>query len=156
MDKACGISVDIVGKTLSLTGRDGSVTAVYPVIAGRNSHEGSKEKEGDQRTPRGTYYICTINEKSQFTLFFGISYPGPEDARKALNENRISEEQYGDIIAACSENRRPLWNTALGGQVGIHGGGIDRDGTRGCIGMKDDDVRELFPFVFMGMPVVIS
>lgn len=127
----------------------------FPIIIGRNSHLGPKETEGDQRTPRGEYYICNVNHKSQFTLFFGISYPAPVDAKKALEEGRIRKETFDEIIKAHDEGRRPPWDTVLGGEVGIHGGGIDRDGTRGCIGMRDEDCLELEKYIAVGTPVEI-
>jgi hypothetical protein len=128
----------------------------FPVIYGRNSHSGKKESEGDQKTPRGKYYICTINEKSKFTLFFGLSYPNREDAEQALKEGRISQDDYRRILEALSKQRRPPWDTPLGGETGIHGGGIDRDGTRGCIGMRDDDIISLKYYIRMNMEVVID
>ena len=128
----------------------------YPIIAGRNSHLGSKKREGDQRTPRGDYYICTINEQSQFTLFFGISYPGVRDALWGFEKGMLSQVQKDEIQSAVTRKGRPPWNTPLGGEVGIHGGGIDRDGTRGCIGMRDADVLDLKKYVQLGMEVHIE
>lgn len=132
------------------------VLASYPVIIGRNSHQGPKEQEGDQRTPKGSYYICTINYESSFTLFFGISYPNRIDAEKARSKGLISIDQYNEIIKAQNNKIRPPWNTPLGGEVGIHGGGICRDGTRGCIGMKDEDVLSLEKFISLGMTIDIG
>lgn len=151
--------IDIVKKELHVVsehthnpeGR--GIIKTYPIIAGRNSHLGAKEREGDQRTPRGDYYICTINERSQFTLFFGISYPDVKDAMKGFEDGIISPVQKDEILAAAALKQRPPWNTPLGGEVGIHGGGIDRDGTRGCIGMQDADVLDLRKFVKLGMEV---
>lgn len=140
---------------LDVISPDGSISASFPVIYGRNSHLGTKEREGDQRTPRGKYYVCTINGKSWFTLFFGLSYPGREDAHNAHGEGRIALEALEEIIGCIDKMKRPPWDTPLGGQIGIHGGGIDRDGTRGCIGMKDEDVLKLAEYVKMGTPVVI-
>ena len=61
-----------------------------------------------------------------------------------------------DIIHANEKRIRPPWNTPLGGEIGIHGGGINRDGTRGCIGMRDEDVIELGEYVGIGDVVVIE
>ncbi len=129
------------------------IIKTYPIIAGRNSHLGTKEREGDQRTPRGDYYICTINEQSQFTLFFGISYPDINDALRGFESGLLSQVQRDEILEAVSGKERPPWNTPLGGEVGIHGGGIDRDGTRGCIGMYDADVLDLKNYVQLGTEV---
>ena len=148
------IVIDIALKQLTVY-NSRSVLKTYPVITGRNSHLGHKEKEGDQRTPRGDYYVCTINEKSKFTLFFGLSYPNTEDAKGAFLRGVIDEKQRDGIISAITKEARPPWNTPMGGEIGIHGGGIGRDGTRGCIGMRDEDVLDLRRFVEMGMTVEI-
>jgi len=116
---------------------------------------GTKEREGDQRTPSGKYYVCAINEESRFKLFFGISYPGNIDAENAFKKGIINKEHRVSIFKSISEKRRPPWDTPMGGEIGIHGGGIDRDGTRGCIGMKNGDILELGKYVEMGTVVEI-
>jgi murein L,D-transpeptidase YafK len=143
-------------KELYVTDENREPVKRFPVIFGRNSHLGTKTGEGDQRTPRGKYYVCTINEKSKYTLFFGISYPGYEDASRGLREGYISSGDFERIVSSLESGLRPPWDTPLGGEIGIHGGGIDRDGTRGCIGMRDDDVLSLSPYVVMGTEVLIE
>jgi len=154
------IEVFIRDKVLKVLQRGGSLQGIqgeygadwaeaerFPIICGRNSFEGTKMREGDQRTPRGEYYICYINDKSKFTLFFGLSYPNKEDAQRGLEANLIDEKDFGRISSAIDKKERPPWNTPLGGEVGIHGGGIDRDGTRGCIALKDEDVLILGKYI---------
>jgi len=150
------LQIEIQGKSLKVIDVNGRVAEEFPVICGRKSHEGHKLQEGDERTPRGLYYICTINEKSQFTVFFGISYPGSEDALRGLQEGMISPQEYEAITSAEGERKRPPWDSKLGGEVGIHGGGIDRDGTRGCIGMRDQDALALRKYLSLGMPVKLE
>ena len=48
-----------------------------------------------------------------------------------------------------------LWKTRLGGEIMIHGNGADNAGTAGCVGMDDDDIRELYPVLPVGTPVRI-
>ena len=43
---------------------------------------GSKDKEGDNKTPEGKYYICTRNDKSKYKLFLGLNYPNVQDAQR--------------------------------------------------------------------------
>lgn len=150
------IHLRISEKILTVRNENGAEIARFPIIAGRNSHLGHKQKEGDERTPRGEYYICTRNDRSIFTLFFGISYPSPADGRQALLEGIIGESRFDEIIKAHEQNLRPPWNTAMGGEVGIHGGGTDRDGTRGCIGMQDTHIMELDRLITLGCPVTIE
>lgn len=143
-------------KILRVLAPDGSVAIEFPVISGRNSFLGTKDSEGDQKTPRGEYYVCTINHRSQFYIFFGISYPGPDDAKKAMDKGKINRDEFERIMDAISRGKRPPWDTALGGEIGIHGGGIDRDGTRGCIGMLDEDCLALREYIRLGTRVIIE
>jgi len=150
------IHIDLSGRKLYLLDDNNNVIKIFPIIFGRNSHLGNKEREGDQCTPRGEFYICTRNEESKFKLFLGISYPTKDDAKRGYNKGLIGMEQMHDIIHANEKRIRPPWNTPLGGEIGIHGGGIDRDGTRGCIGMRDEDVIELGEYVGIGDVVMIG
>jgi murein L,D-transpeptidase YafK len=147
--------IEIADRRISVLNGSGVEVEEFPVICGRKSHEGHKLMEGDERTPRGDYYICTINEKSKFTVFYGISYPNVEDGQRGLREALISKQEMDAIGTALKDRKRPPWDTRLGGEVGIHGGGIDRDGTRGCIGMRDQDALELRRYISLGTPVNI-
>lgn len=140
-------------RVLELYG-DGNLIARFPVGLGF-SPQGHKQKEGDGRTPEGKYYLCTINDQSSFTLFYGISYPGTEDAKNAFDENRITRSEYMDIKNAQEAKTRPLWNTDLGGEVGIHGGGDSRDWTWGCIALSDENIVRLSEYVMLKTPVEI-
>lgn len=50
-----------------------------PVGLGREP-AGPKEREGDGRTPEGTYYICLVKEAGKYGKSLGLSYPSPEEA----------------------------------------------------------------------------
>ena len=112
-------------------------------------------REGDGKVPEGEYYVCTKNEQSKFTLFLGLSYPNIEDAKKGLEQGLISEQDYARIEAAIREHRRPDWETALGGKIGIHGKGSSFDWTAGCIALEDEDIRDLWTQVELGDKVTI-
>lgn len=140
-------------RILELYGDDIQIGA-FPIALGW-APEDHKEKEGDGRTPEGIYYICTRNDRSRFTLFLGLSYPGREDAERGLQQEMISRAEYNQIIDAVSAGKRPPWETALGGVVGIHGGGSERDWTAGCIALSDEDIRILWKYVPMGTKVEI-
>lgn len=117
--------------------------------------DGHKMREGDGRTPEGSYYVCTRNEKSRFHLALGISYPNPSDAAAALSENAITSEQFESVCSAHAVLRRPPWDTALGGFIMIHGGGTASDWTAGCIALENKDMEVLFALCPMGMTVEI-
>jgi murein L,D-transpeptidase YafK len=62
--------------------RNGDVFRSFPVALGGNP-EGHKQKEGDQRTPEGTYRLDLRNANSAFFLAMRVSYPNAEDVRQA-------------------------------------------------------------------------
>lgn len=115
-----------------------------------------KEREGDGRTPEGVYYVCTRNDRSRFHLFLGLSYPAPDDAERALAAGRVTEAQRRLVVEAWDAGRRPPWDTDLGGQVGIHGGGGGWDWTRGCVAVDDPVVEMLWALCPLGTRVVIE
>ncbi|KUK80205.1 MAG: ErfK/YbiS/YcfS/YnhG family protein, partial [Petrotoga mobilis] len=124
-------------------------------IALGNSPEGDKNKEGDSKTPEGSYYICTRNANSKFTLFLGISYPNTEDAKRGMDNNLITGEIFEAIKTANELKQCPPWNTPLGGEVGIHGGGDTHDWTLGCIALSDENIRIIWDYAPLKTPVEI-
>ena len=127
----------------------------FRVVLGQHA-EGDKEKEGDRRTPEGTFYLCSRNGTSKYHKFMGLSYPAPPDAARGLKARLISRAEHDAILDAHRKKECPPWKTALGGEVGIHGGGIDRDWTLGCIALTNEAVDDLWAALKMGDPVVIE
>ena len=124
-------------------------------IALGSKPSGHKQKEGDRKTPEGEYYICYINSESQFKYFLGISYPNEDDARIAYQEGRINEYEFTSIKNAINDKRTPNWYTDLGGEIGIHGGGVFSDWTWGCIAVTDDDIDYIKEYAGLGTSVTI-
>ena len=135
--------------------KDGQPIKQFPVVLG-SSPVGAKDIRGDGKTPEGEYYVCTRNQRSKFHLFLGLSYPNVEDARKALAKGIITQNDYDSIADGHSRKVRPPWDTALGGEVGIHGHGIEGDWTAGCIAVTNDAIEELWKICPMGTPVLIE
>ena len=106
--------------------------------------EGDKETEGDGKTPEGNFYVFTKNANSKFYLSLGISYPSIEDAKRGLEQNLISVAEHDAIVAAIKNQRTPLQNTKLGGEIYIHGNGSATDWTLGCVALSNSDMKELF------------
>lgn len=136
----------------------------YWAVFGKGYAEGDKQLMGDKRTPEGEFYICTINHSRRFYKFMGISYPGVQKARYGLQRGIITQSEYREIEEAIEERRQPLWDTGLGGAVGIHGRMLDTaiqrvphllNWTDGCIALDNADVDELFSVVSLGTPVFI-
>jgi murein L,D-transpeptidase YafK len=117
---------------------------------------GHKSREGDGRTPEGEYYVCSKNPQSKFRLSLGLSYPNEDDADAGLADGVISKREHKSIITAIRRMQRPPWNTALGGEIMIHGNGSGRgDWTYGCVALDDPDIDELFTALPLGTPVSI-
>ncbi|MGK0465155.1 MAG: murein L,D-transpeptidase YafK [Clostridium sp.] len=124
-------------------------------IALGSAPTGDKEKEGDNKTPEGKYYICTRNDKSKYTLFLGLSYPNVEDASRGLENDLISDSEFREVQSNIHIGKRPAWDTSLGGELGIHGGDTNNDWTSGCIAVSDDDIRIIWEYTKMETPVEI-
>jgi len=133
----------------------GRVVREYRIGLGR-SPAGDKERQGDMRTPEGEFYVCVKNPKSSFYLSLGLSYPNKEDAARGLRDRLITRAVHDRIASAIDRRRRPPWDTALGGEIFIHGGGSTSDWTWGCVALDNPDVKELFDSLPLGTPVVIK
>jgi murein L,D-transpeptidase YafK len=116
---------------------------------------GDKVKQGDGRTPEGDFYVCMKNEKSNFYLSLGLNYPNEEDAGRGLRDGLITKAAAASIVRANKAGRCPAWNTALGGEIFIHGGGTASDWTFGCVALENTEIKELFDTIPKGTPVSI-
>jgi murein L,D-transpeptidase YafK len=116
---------------------------------------GDKQQQGDGRTPEGEFYVCVKKPNSAFYKSLGLSYPAPRHAERALVAGNISHEQFARIVHAIENKSRPPWDTKLGGQIFIHGGGAEADWTRGCVAMYNSSMDELFEMVHLGTTVTV-
>lgn len=151
------ITVEKSARSLTVTGKNGETLLVCPISLG-SSPVGAKYREGDGRTPEGTYRICTVNPKSRFHAAFGLNYPNRADAQRAYIEKRISLLTALSIAACNRLHRRPPWKTPLGGYVMIHGESPDGktgDWTAGCIAVSNEDMDRLMLMCQKGETVVI-
>jgi hypothetical protein len=108
-----------------------------------------------ETTPEGIFYICNRNPGSRYHRFLGISYPDETAVQRGLTEGLISQGQAQSIREALRQGRQPDWFTALGGGFGLHGGGIDRDWTAGCVALTNRDIEELDSILAVGDRVEI-
>jgi murein L,D-transpeptidase YafK len=152
-EEGLSILVSKAERTLALY-KDGELIHRYRVGLGFRP-QGPKRWEGDGRTPEGRYSVTMKNPRSRYYLSLALNYPAPEDASRGYKEGRINWEQYRAIKLAYLDGKMPPWNTALGGEIFIHGRGATRDWTRGCIALDDADMRELYSLVEVGTPVTI-
>lgn len=133
---------------------DGNIIGIFKTALGFMP-VGDKEKEGDGKTPEGSFVICYINDATPFLYFYGLNYPKREDGERGLKQGLISQQEYQQIAAASQTGSIPLWKTPLGGEVGIHGGGNWMDWTQGCVAVSDSDILILKKYLKLGTPIEI-
>ena len=135
------IMVQKQDKVISLW-KKGRIIKTYPILAFGADPIGHKVREGDEKTPEGSYIIDTKHPSQQFQKFLRISYPNVQD----------------------KENAKRL-GVPAGGHVGIHGdkGGMtgffqrfDKRWTDGCIAVRNADIEEIFEIVEIGTPIMIK
>src|SRR5262249_8565439 len=91
--QATMIVVDKKARKLMLL-HDADVLKTYDVSLGRVAG-GSKQQEGDSRTPEGHYVIDAKNPRSRFHLALRVSYPDDADRDRA---RRLGVSPGGDIM----------------------------------------------------------
>jgi len=160
-DNGVWIDVDTTAHTLSVMQGD-AIQAVFKNVAiGRYGTTWSKMTK-DDKTPLGKFRVGWINEKSRYYRFFGLNYPNLDTAKRALDENRITEETWLSILKAKIMGKTPPQDTPLGGHIGIHGiGRGDQDihhsynWTNGCVALTNEQIDQLGRWIKPGVLVNI-
>jgi tetratricopeptide (TPR) repeat protein len=119
----------------------GEVLKTYKIALGGNPN-GPKERQGDNKTPEGTYVIDSRNRDSHYHRSLHISYPNERD-RKRARELGVSP----------------------GGNIMIHGiksgfswvgdAQAEVDWTKGCIAVTDEEIEEIDKLTAIGTTVEI-
>lgn len=127
-------------RTLQLVSR-GKVVKTYKIALGGDP-VGPKTRQGDHKTPEGTYVLDFRNAHSQFHMAIHISYPSDRDR-----------------AAARAKGASP------GGDVFVHGlpngfgyvGAAHRlkDWTDGCIAVTNEEIDQIWAAVADGTPIEI-
>jgi murein L,D-transpeptidase YafK len=154
MNPIARIVVSKSERTLVAYDASGVEVARHPVIVGA-APIGTKQREGDRRTPEGAYRVCFKNPKSRFHLSLGLDYPSADDARRALHDGRIGLDDYEAIVEAARGRRIPPWKTPLGGEIFIHGEMREGETTAGCIALTNEAIEDLYRRVSLGTEVQI-
>ena len=121
--------------------REGKTIRRYRVALGF-SPERHKEREGDGRTPEGSYTVDARNPRSAFHLSLRVSYPDADD--KAHAES-LGVSPGGDIYIHGQPNG---WCKFLVGHP-------VKDWTTGCVAVTDAEIREVWSLAPTGVRVVI-
>lgn len=117
--------------------RNGKVIFEFPINLGKHP-VGHKQKEGDGRTPEGSYFIdYNINSKAAYYMGFRISYPNEQDI---LNAKKLGVKTGGDVmIHGTSPQRSKL-----------------KDWTNGCIAISNAHIDTLAKYYYIGIPIQIN
>jgi len=121
--------------------REGEVLRSFDVALGLIP-EGPKRREGDFRTPEGSYHLAGRNPNSDYFLSIQISYPDAQDVARAraaavdpggeiMIHGRPNEPKY-------SENRYQTW-----------------DWTDGCIAVSNSDMVDIWLMTGDATPIEI-
>ena len=148
---------------MSLSVMQGNVVLrTYTNISIGRSGAAEQKQKRDGKTPLGEFHIIRMVTDSPFHLFFELDYPNLQHAERGRDAEIITELEYLAIRKALRAGRLPSQDTALGGNIGIHGIGQgsvsvheDFNWTLGCVALTNAQIEELYQQVHIGMKVVI-
>jgi murein L,D-transpeptidase YafK len=103
---------------------------------------GTKQHEGDFRTPEGRYLLDTRNPSSEYFLSIHISYPNREDAQAA----RSNGLDPGGSIMIHGQPNTPTRSEAFY---------RTQDWTNGCIAVSNSDMIDIWLMTANNTPIEI-
>ena len=121
-----------------IASRNGQTVVTLPIALGF-APKGDKVKEGDGKTPEGTFAINRRNANSAYHLSLGLDYPRPADIARARN---AGVDPGGDIFIHGQPN----------GLVGLS---LPGDWTAGCIAVSNNEIKTLWQITPIGTVVEI-
>lgn len=104
---------------------------------------GPKTRQGDHRTPEGSYLLDSRNPNSHFYKAFHISYPNSQDTAAA---KKLRVSPGGDIML----HGLPKEYAWVGKAHVLH------DWTDGCIAVTNEEMDEIWKLVRIGTPIEIK
>ena len=121
--------------------RGDEVIAAYPVRLGLNPY-GHKLREGDFRTPEGSYHLARRNPRSEFFLSLEVSYPSEADRARA----RQAGQRPGGLIMIHGQPNVPRKTSDYY---------ASNDWTDGCIAVSNSDMVDIWLRTRTGTPIDI-
>lgn len=116
---------------------------------------GSKERQGDGRTPEGVFYVPRMLPDSDHHRALLLSYPRKEDAARGVAGGLITSAQRNQIVTAHDACKEPPQGTPLGGLVELHGEGSRTDWTAGSVALDNDDMDVVWVALHTGDTIVV-
>ena len=135
------VRVDKSDRRMELVSK-GKVLRSYGIALGANP-VGHKQQQGDERTPEGRYVLDWRNPNSCCMRSLHISYPNAADKAAA---RQLGVDPGGMIMIHGQPNGFGWWSWLM--QL--------FDWTNGCIGVSDEDMREIWDMVSDGTPIEID
>jgi lipoprotein-anchoring transpeptidase ErfK/SrfK len=122
--------------------------ATYPVVFG-NKNLDDKMREGDRKTPEGTFKIISKRPHEKWHKMLMLDYPNKESYTK------FNQRKAKGLIPK---------NAKIGGGIALHGTWpndnivVDdfTNWTNGCVALKNEDLDELEVFLPVGTQVTIK
>lgn len=124
--------------------KDNKVQNTLPVSLGKNP-VGTKQRQGDNRTPEGEFWISRKLCSPKYYRSLCISYPRPEDKARAA-KNGVNPG--GDVTI----HAQPTWNAD--GKGDMHT--LSQNWTHGCVAVTNSAMKELWYAVREGVPIIIQ
>lgn len=105
----------------------------YPMTMGSNPVR-RKLQQDRSSTPEGRYRITATQPNARFYRAYDIDYP-----------NATDKARY-KLLAP---------KNPIGGEIQVHGQGIDTNWTWGCVALRNDDMDELFEHSEIGIDTLV-
>lgn len=123
----------------------GKMKKRYPIALGKDPR-GRKLYQDRSTTPEGIYRVTNVQPHATYYKALDLDYP-----------NEIDRQRYEYCKAAGLIKRDERDYPGPGGEIQIHGRGIERNWTNGCIALRNQDMDELLahPRIGRNVPVVI-
>jgi murein L,D-transpeptidase YafK len=122
--------------------------ATYPIVFG-SKDLGDKMREGDKRTPSGSFKVVLKKVNKKWGQELLLDYPNEESFRK-FKERKAkglvpANARIGDGIAIHATRKGEEWT-------------VDNfyNWTDGCVSVKYTEMQELYEFIPVGTPVTIE